>query len=221
VVSNNNTAATQFNWIYLADPTTKKDVVGSIGASIDIASRWTQSTFSTISNRLGWLKSHKGQSKTSYQGIRFDFNDATINTLMAAPSASFTQTNWTNAAVDHANRSTDSLSTLGQNVVMDVTKAVLNEAAIVRQNATGTLSPVFKPIYNGWSIWTDGTVEDLKMLEIGVNSTPLDTSCDLVLYTVFDSFEALTLFQNHPKHLKIKQAAKEWVLHRHQVDYTC
>jgi heme-degrading monooxygenase HmoA len=66
-----------------------------------------------------------------------------------------------------------------------------------------------------------GTVEGLKMLEIGVNSTPLDTSCDLVLYTVFDSFEALTLFQNHPKHLKIKQAAKQWVLDRHQVDYTC
>ena len=66
-----------------------------------------------------------------------------------------------------------------------------------------------------------GTVKGLKMLEIGVNSTPFDTSCDLVLYTVFDSFEALTLFQNHPKHLRIKDAAKEWVLHRHQVDYTC
>ena len=66
-----------------------------------------------------------------------------------------------------------------------------------------------------------GTVEGLKTLEVGVNSTPLDTSCDLVLYTVFDSLEALDRFQNHPKHLEIKQAAKEWVLHRHQVDYTC
>ena len=156
--SNNNTAATQFNWIYLVDPTTKVDVTGSIKASINMASQWTQSTFSTISNRLGWLKSHKGQSKTSYQGIRLDFNDATINTLMAAPSASFFDTNWTNAAVDHANRSNDSLSTLGRNVVMDASKAALNEAAIVRQNATGTLNPAFKPIYNGWSIWTDGTV---------------------------------------------------------------
>ena len=156
--SNNNTAATQFNWTHLLDPTTKVDVTGSIKASINMASQWTQSTFSTISNRLGWLKSHKGQSKTSYQGIRLDFNDATINTLMAAPSASFFDTNWTNAAVDHANRSNDSLSTLGQNVVMDASKAALNEAAIVRQNATGTLNPAFKPIYNGWSIWTDGTV---------------------------------------------------------------
>ena len=123
-----------------------------------MASQWTQSTFSSISNRLGWLKSHKGQSKTSYQGIRLDFNDDTINALMAAPSASLFDTNWTNAAVNQVNRANDSLSMLESNLVNDVTKAALNEAAIVRQNATGTLNPAFKPIYDGWSIWTDGTV---------------------------------------------------------------
>jgi hypothetical protein len=159
--SNNNSAATQFNWTYLVvpvDPTTKVDVTGSIKGSINMASQWTQSTFSSISNRLGWLKSHKGQSKTSYQGIRLDFNDDTINALMAAPSTSLFDTNWTNAAVNQVNRANDSLSMLESNLVNDVTKAALNEAAIVRQNATGTLNPAFKPIYNGWSIWTDGTV---------------------------------------------------------------
>ena len=156
--SNNNTAATQFNWTYLVDPTTKVDVTGSIKASINMASQWTQSTFSSISNRLGWLKSNKGQSKTSYQGIQLDFNDDTINALIAAPSASLFDTNWTNEAVNQVNRSNDSLSMLESNLVNDVTKAALNEAAIVRQNATGTLSPAFKPIYDGWSIWTDGTV---------------------------------------------------------------
>ena len=156
--SNNNTAATQFNWTYLVDPTTKVDVTGSIKASINMASQWTQSTFSSISNRLGWLKSNKSQSKTSYQGIQLDFNDDTINALMAAPSASLFDTNWTNEAVNQVNRSNDSLSMLESNLVNDVTKAALNEAAIARQNATGTLSPAFKPIYDGWSIWTDGTV---------------------------------------------------------------
>jgi len=156
--SNNNTVAIQFNWTHLLDPTTKVDVTGSIKASVNIASQRTQSTFSAISNRLGWLKSHKGQSKTSYQGIRLDFNDDIINALMAAPSASFTQTNWTNEAVNQVNRANDSLSTLESNLVNDVTKAALNEAAIVRQNATGTLNPAFKPVYNGWSLWTDGTV---------------------------------------------------------------
>jgi hypothetical protein len=66
-----------------------------------------------------------------------------------------------------------------------------------------------------------GTVEGLKTLEVGINSTPVDTSCDLVLYTEFDSVKALNLFQNHPKHKAIKQTAKDWILHRHQVDYTC
>ena len=66
-----------------------------------------------------------------------------------------------------------------------------------------------------------GTVKGLKTLEVGINSTPVDTSCDLVLYTEFDSVEALNLFQNHPKHKAIKQAAKAWILKRHQVDYTC
>jgi methionine-rich copper-binding protein CopC len=155
---NNNTAATQFNWTYLVDPTTKKDVIGSIGASIDMASQWTQSTFSVISDRLGWLKSHKGQTNTSYQGIRLDFNDATINTLMAAPTASFMETNWTNAAVNQVNKANDSLSALQNNIGIDLTKAALNKVVIIRQNATGTLNPVFKPILNGWSLWTAGTV---------------------------------------------------------------
>jgi len=181
--SNNNTAATQFNWTYLIDPTTKVDVTGSIKASINMASQWTQSTFSTISNRLGWLKSHKGQSKTSYQGIRLDFNDATINALMAAPSASFFDTNWTNAAVDHANRSNDSLATLGRNVVIDASKAALNEAAIVRQNATGTLNPAFKPIYNGWSIWTDGkvTIGDVDATAASAKQSSKDYSISIGL----------------------------------------
>ena len=157
-VGNNNTAATQFNWSYLSDPTTKKDVIGSIEASVDIASQWTQSTFSTISDRLDWLKSHKGQANTSFQGIRFDFNDATINALMAGPSASITETNWTNAAINQVNRANDSLSTLESNIGIDLTKAALNEAAIMRENATGTLNPAFKPILNGWSLWTAGTV---------------------------------------------------------------
>jgi len=157
-VGNNNTAATQFNWSYLSDPTTKKDVIGSIEASVDIASQWTQSTFSTISDRLDWLKSHKGQANTSFQGIRFDFNDATINALMAGPSASITETNWTNAAINQVNRANDSLSTLESNIGIDLTKAALNEAAIMRENATGTLNPAFKPILNGWSLWTAGMV---------------------------------------------------------------
>jgi len=140
------------------DPTAKVDVVGSIKATNTIASQWTQSTFSAISNRLGWLKSHKGQSKTSYQGIQFQFTNAALNTLMATPSASFTDTNWTNKAVSLATSSNDSLVRLAKNIEADATKAALNEAAIIRQNATGTLNPAFKPIFNGWSIWTDGTV---------------------------------------------------------------
>jgi hypothetical protein len=157
--SNNNTAATQFNWTYLKDPTTKKDVISGIGATVDIASQWTQSTFLAISHRLSWLKNQKDQTNRSFQGIRLDFNDATINALMAAPSASLTKTNWTSAAVNQVTRANDSWSTLQTNVGIEATKAAINEVAIMRENATGTLNPAFKPILNGWSLWTAGQVE--------------------------------------------------------------
>ena len=157
--SNNNTAATQFNWTYLVDPTTKKDVIGSIGASIDIASQWTQGTFLAISHRISWLKNHEDQTNRSFQGIHLDFNDATINTLMAAPRASFTETNWTSAAINQVNRANDSLSTLESNIGIDLNQAALNETAIMRENATGTLNPAFEPILNGWLLWTAGNIE--------------------------------------------------------------
>ena len=62
-------------------------------------------------------------------------------------------------------------------------------------------------------------VEGLQTLEVGVNVVPLDAACDLVLYSEFDSMEALDRYQNHRDHLKIKPAAKACVLYRSQVDY--
>ena len=73
---------------------------------------------------------------------------------MAAPTASFTDTNWTSKAVSL----NDSLIRLAENIKADAEKSALNEVAIVRQNATGTLNPAFKSIYDGWSIWTAGAV---------------------------------------------------------------
>lgn len=75
--------------------------------------------------------------------------------------------------------------------------------------------PEFKAMLEGMQ----GKVAGLQALEVGVNCVPLAAAYDLVLYSVFDSMEALDGYLNHPDHLKIKQAAKAWVAARHQVDY--
>jgi heme-degrading monooxygenase HmoA len=64
-----------------------------------------------------------------------------------------------------------------------------------------------------------GRVPGLLHLEVGVDESRIDYACDVVLYTEFDSREALAAYAEHPEHLRVKRALGDLRIARHQVDY--
>lgn len=64
-----------------------------------------------------------------------------------------------------------------------------------------------------------GVVPGLLHLEIGVDSSRIDYACDVVLYTEFESQQALDAYAQHPEHLRIKRELGDIRVARHQVDY--
>ena len=64
-----------------------------------------------------------------------------------------------------------------------------------------------------------GRVPGLLHVEIGVDESRVDYACDVVLYTEFDSREALAAYAEHPEHLRVKRALGNLRIARHQVDY--
>jgi heme-degrading monooxygenase HmoA len=64
-----------------------------------------------------------------------------------------------------------------------------------------------------------GRVPGLLRLEIGVDESRVAYACDVVLYSEFDSREALAAYADHPEHLRVKRALADLRSARHQVDY--
>lgn len=46
-------------------------------------------------------------------------------------------------------------------------------------------------------------VPGMRRFEVACRTAGLEANCDVVLYSVFDSAEALAAYQNHPHHQKI------------------
>lgn len=65
----------------------------------------------------------------------------------------------------------------------------------------------------------NGKIPGMRMLEIGLDASRVDYACDVVLYSEFDSPDALTAYANHPEHLRVKELIGEIRIARHQVDY--
>lgn len=64
-----------------------------------------------------------------------------------------------------------------------------------------------------------GQVPGLLHLEVGVDESRIDYACDVVLYTEFDSREALAAYATHPEHLRVRRTLGDLRIARHQVDY--
>jgi hypothetical protein len=64
-----------------------------------------------------------------------------------------------------------------------------------------------------------GVIPGLLHLEIGVDSSRIDYACDVVLYTEFESQNALDAYAQHPEHLRIKRELGDIRVARYQVDY--
>ncbi|MEO9786887.1 MAG: Dabb family protein [Aurantimonas coralicida] len=62
-------------------------------------------------------------------------------------------------------------------------------------------------------------VPGLLHLEVGLDHSRVDYACDVVLYTEFESQEALDAYATHPAHLRVKGELGQMRIARFQVDY--
>jgi hypothetical protein len=64
-----------------------------------------------------------------------------------------------------------------------------------------------------------GVIPGLMTPEVGADVSRIDYACDVVLYTEFESREALDSYSTHPDHPRIKRELADVRVARHQVDY--
>jgi quinol monooxygenase YgiN len=62
-------------------------------------------------------------------------------------------------------------------------------------------------------------IPGLLRLEIGVDQSGVDYACDVVLYSEFESQQALDGYAVHPEHTRVRQELEGMRIARHQVDY--
>ncbi|MGL5149263.1 MAG: Dabb family protein [Clostridium sp.] len=64
-----------------------------------------------------------------------------------------------------------------------------------------------------------GVIDEIKELEVGLDFNKSQAAFDLVLYSTFESKEALNAYQVHPKHQEVVKFASRVVDNRAVVDY--
>jgi len=64
-----------------------------------------------------------------------------------------------------------------------------------------------------------GVIPGMQCLEVGLDVSDVEYACNVVLYSEFDSKEALDAYASHPEHLKIRKELGDIRISRHQVDY--
>ncbi len=64
-----------------------------------------------------------------------------------------------------------------------------------------------------------GKIPGMMHLEIGVDHSHVDYACDVVLYSEFESQQALDAYATHPEHLRVRNELEGLRTARHQVDY--
>ena len=64
-----------------------------------------------------------------------------------------------------------------------------------------------------------GRIPGLIHLEVGVDTSRVDYACDVVLYSEFESQQALDAYAAHPEHLRVRGELDGLRVARHQVDY--
>lgn len=64
-----------------------------------------------------------------------------------------------------------------------------------------------------------GKIPGMTKLEVGIDVSRIDYACDVVLYSEFETPDALAAYANHPEHLRVRDALGDSRIARHQVDY--
>jgi len=65
----------------------------------------------------------------------------------------------------------------------------------------------------------NGKIEGLLKLEVGIDFSKSEHSCDVVLYSEFKSKESLNYYQDHPDHKAVMPFITEARSERRVVDY--
>lgn len=64
-----------------------------------------------------------------------------------------------------------------------------------------------------------GLIPGMLHIEIGIDYCHFEHSCQAVLYSEFESEEALSAYATHPEHLRVRDLLLGVRISRHQVDY--
>ena len=93
-----STTALTFTVVAMQDPTTNKDVVGSIDTQSQLAKSIIIQSTSTVSSRLSYLRQNKDSNDLTENNIKLDFSNATFtslaNELLAKNDKSIIPDNW-------------------------------------------------------------------------------------------------------------------------------
>lgn len=76
-----------------------------------------------------------------------------------------------------------------------------------------------RPILMSLAFLLGGCSAGMRCMEVGVDFSRTPESADIVLYSEFDSREALDAYQEHPEHVAMKPFIKDVRSERRVVDY--
>jgi len=162
--SNNNTAATEFNWTYLSSPINKIDVTASIKAMSGVAIDAVAMNFNAVEHRVSWLNANVGSNKLSHQGVRLNFANPTVNKLMNTAYVKPGKLDLSNEFVKLIRNNIKDGEAPEATAITDDTKQGLtniayNEFAKVREDTIGkALNATGGSVMGGWNVWTEGRI---------------------------------------------------------------
>ena len=88
----------------------------------------------------------------------------------------------------------------------------------LRADANGEKAKSIEAVKNRFEALRE-IIPGLLHVEVGVDFSRASYACDVVLYTEFESAEALAAYAEHPAHLKIRDELQGVRIARYQVDY--
>jgi len=156
--SNNNTAATQFNWTYVdPNPLLKVDVMGSIESMASSAIKFSSTSIKPVNNRMSWWRQNRSSTQTSRQGIKVSFADPLIDAYVNGTQSGLSDLAFDEAAVataliqvaSNADAASSSLKDKSVEVVMAEMKEIFG---------TVNLNPTAGALVGDWSVWTAGQI---------------------------------------------------------------
>ena len=156
--TNNNLAATQFNWTYGIDPTTKADVIGTIESMSNSSINFTKTSIRSVRNRLDWLE-RNGSKNTSNQGIKVSFKNPILDTILNNTK----DNSYDIERLVYNVPIKDEYSKVVYNPLSDYLFSELNTKvnSVVKENTNikiANLNPQGKALINNWSLWSAGQI---------------------------------------------------------------